>query len=90
MKLTDEYGMEFGRALCDRLGLDPARTIRDYELRRVNGKTYCVSLTVFQMLSMEDVREIEHTVAKRLKGRKWQKRRSKMLLESRRRRLENC
>jgi hypothetical protein len=53
--------LEFGRALCDRLGLDPMRVLRGYHLEPLTGTAggALVTVEVMQVLTADELRELQ-------------------------------
>jgi hypothetical protein len=51
--------LEFGRALCDRLGLDPNRVLRGYHIEPIGPGEALVTLEVMQVISKDDLRELQ-------------------------------
>lgn len=51
--------LEFGRALCDRLGLDPMRVLRGYHLEPLPGEGALVTVEVLQVLTADELRELQ-------------------------------
>jgi len=51
--------LEFGRALCDRLGLDPMRVLRGYHLEPLGGGAALVTVEVMQVLTAQELRELQ-------------------------------
>jgi len=47
--------LEFGRALCDRLGIDPTRVLRGYHLEPLTGGGALVTLEVMQVLTADEL-----------------------------------
>ena len=58
--------LEFGRALCDRLGLDPNRVLRGYHLEPIgNAGGALVTVEVLQVLTADELRELQATARAR-------------------------
>jgi len=59
---TDE---EFGKALCDRLGLRHNDTLAEWEAESVGTKNVAVKMTTFKILTEEEFNELRAVAAKR-------------------------
>lgn len=56
---------EFGKALCDRLGLDPNRVLLGYEMERVNSEQVSITLHVLAVLPIVDLQELNEVAKAR-------------------------
>lgn len=61
---TDE---EFGKALCDRLGLRQNETLQDWEYERIGSKSVAVKMTVFRVITEEEFNELRAVAVERAK-----------------------
>jgi len=61
---TDE---EFGKALCDRLGLRITDTLDEWSAESVGKRSVAVKMTVFKVLSEDEFNELRAVAVERAK-----------------------
>lgn len=64
MKLT-KTDLEFGKALCDRLGLRHNDTLQEWTAESVGTQSVVVKMTAFKILSEDEFNELRGVAAKR-------------------------
>jgi hypothetical protein len=61
---TDE---EFGKAICDRLGLRHDDTLEEWTYERVGTKSVAVKMTVFRVISEDEFNDLRAVAVERAK-----------------------
>lgn len=61
--------VEFGKALCDRMGLVHGTTLREWKAQRVNDTMVSVTMTTMVMMSREEFEELRKVATKRVEER---------------------
>ena len=65
MASTDRFSQEFGRLLCDRVGLDPNRVRQDFQVEDVTSKQVMVTLQVATFLPKEELAMLRQIASER-------------------------
>jgi hypothetical protein len=60
--------VEFGKALCDRLGLNHDTTLRDWEAKPTGTDHVAVSLVTMVIMPLDEYNELRAVAAQRAKG----------------------